>query len=51
MRGAAAPPAFAGAESMPDTEQQWLEQRSAELESEQEQIKTRLDELKTGRDD
>ncbi len=51
MRGAAAPPAFAGAESMADTELQWLEQRSAVLEAEQKQVRTRLGELEAERDD
>ena len=51
MRGAAVPPAYAGDESMADTELQWLEQRSAALEAEQKQIKVRLGELETERDD
>jgi len=51
MPGAWAPPAFAGAESMADTEQQWLERRSAELEAERQQIKARLGELEAERDD
>ncbi len=51
MRGAAVPPAFAGAEPAADTELQWLEQRSTELETEQERIKARLGELITERDD
>ncbi len=51
MRGAAVPPAFAGAESTADTELQWLERRSAALDAEQEQIKARLGELETERDD
>jgi hypothetical protein len=42
--GAWAPPTV-------DAELQWLERRSAELEAEQEQIKARLGELETGRDD
>jgi len=41
MRGAA-PPAFAGAQSTEDTERRWLEQRSAALDAEQKQVKTRL---------
>ena len=51
MRGAPPPPASAGAESTEDTERQWLEQRSAALEAEQKQVKTRLDELEAERDD
>jgi len=51
MRGAAVPPAFAGAEPTADTELQWLEQRSTELEAEQERIKARLGKLITERDD
>jgi len=51
MRGATVPPAFAGAESMTDTELQWLERRSAEIEAEQKQIKARLGELEAERDD
>ncbi len=51
MRGAAPPPAFTGAESTADTELQWLEQRSAALEAEQNQVTTRLGELKAERDD
>ena len=51
MRGAAVPPAFAGAEPMADTEKQWLEQRAAALEAEREQIEMRLGELEAARDD
>ena len=51
MGGTWAPPEFAGAAQTPNTELRWLEQRSAELEAEQEQIKARLGELGTGRDD
>ena len=51
MRGAWVPPAFVGAESMADTEQQWLERRSAEIETEQKEIKARLGELEAERDD
>jgi hypothetical protein len=42
-----APPGSAGVEPTADTEQQWLEQRAAELEAEQEQIKARLNQLET----
>jgi len=51
MPGAWGPPAFSAAESMVDTELQWLEQRSAAIETEQEQIKARLNELQAKRDD
>ena len=51
MRGQWVPPAYAGAEPTADTELQWLERRSTELEAEQEQIKARLGELITERDD
>jgi hypothetical protein len=51
MRGAAVPPAYADAEPTANTELQWLEQRSTELEAEQERIKARLGKLITERDD
>lgn len=51
MRGRWAPPAYAGAEPTADTELQWLDQRSAELEAEQEQIKARVGELEAKRGD
>jgi len=51
MRGAWVPPAFVGAESMADNEQQWLERRSATIEAEQEQIKARLGELEAEQND
>jgi len=51
MRGAWVPPTFADAEPMADTELQWLERRSAAIETEQEQIKARLDELEVEHED
>lgn len=51
MREAPSPPAFAGAQSTEDTERRWLEQRSAALDAEQKQVKTRLGELEAERDD
>jgi hypothetical protein len=49
MRGAAVPPAFAGAEPPVDTWRQILEQRSAALEVELQEIKARLGELEAER--
>lgn len=49
MRGAAVPPAFAGAKPPVDTRRQILEQRSAALEVELQEIKARLGELEAER--
>ena len=49
MRGAAVPPAFAGAEPKVETQLEILEQRSAALEVELQEIKARLGEFATER--
>ncbi len=49
MRGAAVPPAFAGSEPTVETQLEILEKRAAALEVEQQNIKTRLGELKAER--
>jgi len=51
IRAGSVAPTFAGAEPTADTELQWLERRSAAIETEQEQIKTRLNELEVERGD
>ena len=51
IRAGSVAPTFAGAEPTADTELQWLERRSAVIETEQEQIKARLNELEVERDD
>ena len=51
MRGTTTQPAVAGMEPAVDTERAWLEQRSAALQTEHQQIKDRLAEINRERAD